>query len=221
MPPTARPFPRFIADASKEGSIQGRFAERLAAQFATACESLVSEAGAPLDPTTIRWFPDRSWGGRTYVPATGRATESSVPVDAPEGSEPVVVEYYGWVSFVRGEDDAEDLRSKADFTDVTAADNPGWKVDLSDDVIGVWTSEAGRGGDVTLVWGLPMVRGAVAATAELDGEVIDQTPVQGGDFTLVAVDAVHGFGDDLYMTVKLWDRRLGEVAAESLYDDTE
>jgi hypothetical protein len=65
-----------------------------------------------------------------------------------------------------------------------------------------------------------MVRGAVAATAELDGEVVDQCPVRDGRFTLVAVDAVHGFGDaDVYMTVRLWDRRLGNVASESLYDE--
>jgi hypothetical protein len=74
---------------------------------------------------------------------------------------------------------------------------------------------------VTLVWGLPLVRGAVAVTAELDGEVVDQCPVREGDFTLVAVDAVHGFGDEAYLTIKLWNRRLGQVASESLYDEGE
>lgn len=217
-PPTAKPFPRFIADASQEGAISGRFAERLAAEFARACEPLAGEAGSPLNPETIRWFPDRAWGGRVYVPATARAREPSVPADAPTGTEPVLVEYYGWVSFARpGEGEPSDLVAKADFTDVVAEDNPEWQVDLSDDVIGEWRSEAGRGGDVTIVWGLPMVRGAVAATAELDGEVLDQTPVHDGRFTLVAVDAVHGFGDDHYLDVRLWNRRLAMVASESLY----
>ena len=59
---------------------------------------------------------------------------------------------------------------------------------------------------MTLIWGLPLVRGAVAATAELDGEPLDQAPVTDGRFTLIAVDAVHGFGDDLFLEVKLWDR---------------
>ena len=59
---------------------------------------------------------------------------------------------------------------------------------------------------MTLIWGLPLVRGAVAATAELDGEPIDQAPVIDGRFTLIAVDAVHGFGDDLFLEVKLFDR---------------
>lgn len=219
-PPTARPFPRFVADAAQEGTITGRFAERLAAEFTAACEPLAADAGSPLSPETIRWFPDRAWGGRVYMPVTARAEEPSVPADAPVGTEPVLVEYFGWVSFVRpAEGESSDFRAKADFTDVTAEDNPDWQVDLSDDVIGAWASEAGRGGDVTLVWGLPLARGAVAATAELDGEVVDQTPVSDGRFTLVAVDAVHGFGDDVYLAVKLWDRRLGLVATESLYDE--
>ena len=38
-----------------------------------------------------------------------------------------------------------------------------------------------------------------------------------GRFTLVAVDAVHGFGDDLYLEVKLWDRAVRQIASESLY----
>ena len=82
---------------------------------------------------------------------------------------------------------------------------------------------AARGGEVTLIWGTPLVRGAIAATAELDGEVVDQAAVNDGRFTLVAIDAVTGFGDDIFLDVKLWDRRLREIASESLYaeDDEE
>jgi len=223
MPPSARPFPRFIADASQDSEPAGRWAERLTKHFTEACEPLTADAGAALNPGTLRWFPERGWGGRVYVPVTGRAQEPSVPSDAPEGSDPVLVEFYGWVSFVRADgDEPEDFNAKADFTDVTAEDSPEWEIDISDDVIGPWRSEAGRGGDVTLVWGLPMVRGAVAATAELDGEVVDQCPIRDGRFALVAVDAVRGFGDsEVYMAVKLWDRRLAQVASESLYDEAE
>jgi hypothetical protein len=57
--------------------------------------------------------------------------------------------------------------ARADFTDVIADDNPDWRIDLNDDVIGAWRADGGRGGDVTLVWGLPLVGGAVAATAVL------------------------------------------------------
>jgi len=219
MPPTNRPFPRFIGDASREGRPYGRWEERLREEFVAACRPLADEAGSELDPMTVKWFPDRSWGGRTYVPASGRAAQ---PTQTEDGDS-VLVEYFGWVSFA-AETEAEeptDMRAKADFTDVVADDNPDWKIDLNDDVLGRWRTDGNRGGDVTLIWGLPLVRGAVAATAELDGDVVDQAPVVDGRFTLIAVDAIEGFGDDLYVTVRLWDRSVREVAAESLYADPE
>jgi hypothetical protein len=215
VPPLPRPFPRFVADYPHEGKPYGRWEDRLADELAKACEPLHGEAGAPLDPETLRWFPERTWGGRVYVPVTGTGAEGTDGSDGAAGP----IEYFGWVSFERPDDgEPGELRAKADFTDVTAEDNPEWKIDLSDDVIGGWRADADRGGDITLIWGLPMVRGAVAATAELDEEVIDQAAVQEGRFTLIAVDAVHGFGDDLYVEVKLWDRTLRQIATESLYD---
>ena len=61
--------------------------------------------------------------------------------------------------------------------------------------------------------------GAAVATAELDGEVVDQCVLGPGHrFTLVALDAVTGFGRELYLDVKLWDRRGELVATESLYE---
>ncbi len=48
--------------------------------------------------------------------------------------------------------------------------------------------------------------------------MLDQAAVQEGRFTLVAVDAVRGFGDELYLEIRLWDRTLRQIAAESLYD---
>jgi hypothetical protein len=215
MPPTKRPFPRFIADASQQGRPYGRFEDRLREEFARACEPLATDAGASLDPMTVKWFPDRSWSGRVYVPASGRAATETVGEDG----EAVLAEFYGWVSFAQAGGDGEptDLQATADFTDVTAEDNPDWKIDINDDVVGSWTTDGGRGGDVTLIWGLPLVRGAVAVTAELEGETLDQAPVVDGRFTLIAVDAVHGFGDDLYCEVKLFDRAVRQLASESLY----
>jgi hypothetical protein len=224
-PPVNRPFPRFIADAAQEGRPYGQWAKRLEEVFAKACEPHAGEAGAPLNADTIRWFPERGWGDRVYVPGAGRATQPSEGRDAEQGGQdsgPVLVEYFGHVSFVRSENgEPGDLRASTDFTDVTAEDNPHWKIDLSDDVIGAWRAEGDRGGDITMVWGLPLVRGAVAATAELDGEVVDQAPVQDGRFTLIAVDAVRGFGDELYLEIRLWDRTLRQIAAESLYAEAE
>jgi hypothetical protein len=214
MPPLPRPYPRFIADSPQEAKPYGRWEERLRSEFTKACAGVADDAGAPLDPETLKWFPERAWGGRVYVPATGRGIET-----ADDGEDKPGIEYFGWVSFVRPkEGEPGDLKASADFTDVTAEDNPDWKIDLSDDVVGTWRAEGDRGGDVTLVWGLPLVRGAIAATAELDDEVLDQTAVTDGRFTLVAVDAVRGFGDERYLEIKLWDRTLREIAVESLYD---
>jgi hypothetical protein len=218
LPPTNRPFPRFIADASEEGAAYGRWEERLGESFAAACEPLAPEAGSALDVSTIKWFPDRAWGGRVYVPATGRAAEPTTDEDG----ESVLAEYFGYVSFDRGEDaEPGELQAKADFTDVTAEDNPDWKIDLNDEVIGKWRTDGNRTGDVTLIWGLPLVRGAVAVTAELEADVLDQAPVSAGRFTLVAVDAIRGFGDDLFVTVRLWNRAVRQIAAESLYAEPE
>jgi hypothetical protein len=212
-PPVSRPYPRFIADSTQEALPYGRWAERLTEELAGACEPLAADAGAPLDPESIQWFPERSWGGRVWVPASARGA-------AAEGAG--TIEYFGHVSFVRPEDgEASDLRAMAEFTDIVAEDNPEWQIDLNDDVIGPWHTDGERGGKVTLVWGIPLVRGAVAATAELDEETVDQARVEDGRFTLIAVDAVHGFGDEMYLRVRLWDRRLREVAAESLYDQPE
>jgi hypothetical protein len=209
-PPVPRPLPRFLADAMLEALPYGRWAELLAERFRAACAEIDElPEGAP-PPQEIEWFPERGWGGRFFVPATAR-------VELPGGE---AIEYYGHVSFARpGDGEPRDFAASADYTGVFAEDNPGWTIDLSDEVIGSWRGEAGRRGDVTLVWGHPLVRGAYAATAELDGEPADQAPVMDDRFTLLAVDAIEGFGDDLYLEVKLWNNKNEELASEGLYDE--
>ncbi|MGZ5312339.1 MAG: hypothetical protein ACXWF9_12575 [Solirubrobacterales bacterium] len=203
-PPVARPIPRFVADASVEGLPYGRWAQQLRDALAKAAEPHVEQAGGPLGEVT--WFPERSWGGRVFVPA----------IAAIEGAEG---EYFGYVSFVRAEDGQPgDLRAEADFTNVIVEDNPDWQIDLNEEVVGTWRGEGERRGDVTLVWGTPMVRGALAATAELDGDVVDQAPVSDERFTLIALDGVKGFPDELYVEIRLWGPRNAELARESLYE---
>ncbi len=217
-PPVRDPIPRFIADAAQEDPPYGRWAERLREELAKACEPLKGEAGAEL-PEQIEWFPERSWGGRVYVPATAVSPGSGATGDS-EGDG--AVEWFGYVSFVRPEEgEPTDLEASADFTDVIAADNPDWQIDINEEVVGAWRGEGKRAGDVTLVWGRPLVRGAFAATAELGGGVLDQTPVVEDRFTLMAVDAVKGFTDDLFLEVRVWTKRNVEIAAESLYAEPE
>ena len=213
MPPLARPFPRFIADTAQESRPYGRWEERLVEAFTSACGDLAADAGTQVDSSSLRFFPERTWGERTFIPVTGRGSGEAGGVTP---------EFFGHVSFVpSGEGEPGGLTASSDFTDVTAGENPDWKVDLNDEVIGTWRADGGRGGDVTLIWGTPLVRGALAATAELAGDVVDQAAVNDGRFTLLAVDAVHGFGDDVFLEIKLWDRRLREIASESLYADGE
>jgi hypothetical protein len=213
MPPLARPYPRFISDSAQESRPYGRWEERLREAFAERCTEHAELAGTEPDLESARFFPERTWGGRTYVPVVA---PGAAEVDG------VLPEFFGHVSFLRGgEDEPGEMTASVDFTDVTAAANPDWEVDLNDDVFGEWRADGGRGGEITLIWGTPLVRGALAATAELDGEVVDQAGVTEGRFTLLAVDAVHGFGDDHFLEIKLWNRRLQEIAAESLYADDE
>jgi hypothetical protein len=207
VPPNPRPIPRFIADTTQEGIPHGRFAERLATAFREAAaeiEDLPAEAAVPAE---LDWFPERAWGGRIWVPCSAH-TESA------EGT----LELFGHVSYVQPHGgDPADFQAKADFTDVLAEDNPDWQIDLNDDIVGRWRGENGRAGAVTLVWGRPLVRGAVAVTAELEAETVDQEEISHERFTLIALDALEGYGDEIFMQVKLWTRRAQELASESLY----
>jgi len=206
MAPDPRPIPRFIADTTQEGIPHGRFAERLEAEFAASWEAAEDrpDVGGALQ---LEWYPERAWGGRVWVPCTARA-------DGAEGK----IELFGHVSYARQESgEPTDFSATSDFTDILAEDNPGWKIDLNDEVIGRWRGENGRAGAVTLIWGHPLVRGAVAATAELDGATVDQELVSNDRFTLLALDALEGYGDEIFVQVKLWSHRAQELASESLY----
>ena len=212
MTPTDRPLPRFIAEPPHEVEPYGRWGERLAEAFLAACAA-VDEAPEDAHPGDIAWFPERSYCGRTYVPATAPAGEG--------------LEFFGYVSFARAGDtpDGEptDFRAVAEFTDETADQNPAWEIDLSDEVIGHWRGPGQARGEVTLVWGTPLgagTGGAAVATAELGGETVDQCGLgEARRFTLVALDAISGLGpEELYLEIKLWDRRTQQVAAESLYE---
>lgn len=207
MPPNPRPIPRFIADTTQEGIPHGRFAERLREAFAAAVAEIEDLPAGAAVPEEVDWFPERAWGGRVWVPGSAR-TESE------EGT----LELFGHVSYVLpAGGEPSDFQAKADFTDILAEDNPDWRIDLNDDVIGRWRNENGRAGAVTLVWGRPLVRNAYAATAELEAETVDQEAISQDRFTLIALDALEGYGDEIFMQVKLWSRRADELASETLY----
>lgn len=211
MPPDPRPIPSFIADASQEGIPHGRFTERLTEAFRRQCEQIEDLPQGTAMPEEIEWFPERAWGGRVWIPATARAQ-----------AETDQIELYGHVSYVQPPDgEPTDFIAKADFTDVFAEDNPDWRIDLNDDVVGRWRGEAGMAGDVALIWGRPLVPGAIAVTAQLELDTVDQESISNGRFTLVALDALEGYGDDVFCEIKVWNRRAQELASESLYAEPE
>jgi hypothetical protein len=205
MAPAARPIPRFVAEPPHELEPYGRWRHSLEQRFFAACAEL-EQFDSLGEPGDVEWYPERTYAGRSYVPATA-------PTDGG-------YELFGFVSFVRPEGgDPGEFTTKVDFTDETADRNPGWQLDLSEDVIAPWRGPGDATGDMTLVWGTPLVPGGVAVTAELGDDTVDQCAlVQNDRFTLMALDAVHGLGDDLYLEVKLWGRRSELVAVESLYE---
>ena len=202
MPPTDRLVPRFAAEPPQEGLPYGRWAHRLGEEFYGACAGLDSEGEDLGEPGDIAWFPDRTWNGRTYVPATAPTSEG--------------FEVYGYVSFLPAAEGGEpaDFRASADFTAETAERHPEWQLDLCDEVIGHWRGEEGRTANLTLVWGRPLGGEGAVVTAELAELAVDQCPVVDGRFTLIAPD---DYRSDL-VEVRLWDRKGREVARESLYE---
>ena len=198
MPPTDRQVPLFAAESPQEPLPYGRWEEALAEHF---LEAARSEAEGEIGD--IAWFPDRTWGGRTYVPATAPTEDGG--------------EVFGYVSYTREHEGAQatDFQAAADYTDETAAENPDWTLDLSDQEIGHWRGPQGRRGVITLVWGVAMVQNGVVATTELGPTTTDQCELVDDRFTLVSLDAYTGD----YIEVRLYGARGAELARESLYED--
>src|SRR6185312_7076862 len=203
MPPEERFVVRFGAEPPQDPLPYGRWADTLQAEFLSAALRIDTEGAELGDPGSMTWFPDRTWAGRTFVPVTTRTSNS--------------LDLYGYVSFTPGDADNEpgDFYSWADFTPETADANPDWKVDICEEVVGGWRGEGGEVAAMTLVWGVPLVRGGDTVTAELGAQTVDQIPVTGDRFTLLAPDAYR----DEYLDVVLWDDEGRELVRESLYEE--
>jgi hypothetical protein len=202
MPPESLIVPRFAAEPPQDTAPTGRWAHKLREEFFAACLVIDTESDEVGEPGDVVFYPDRTYLGRTYVPATA-------PTSADQ-------EVFGYVSFIAPDHgDPDDFHSTADFTAETAAANPDWSIDLCDEVIGGWRGEHDNVAAINIVWGTPMVDGATVATAELGGVVVDQCRVDGGRFTLIAPDDYRG--DTL--EIALFDDDGRELARESLYED--
>jgi hypothetical protein len=203
VPPTDRFVIRFAAEPPQEPLPYGRWADTLRNHFLAACRELDTEGERIGDPGEIAWFPDRSYGGRTYIPAVARTTEE--------------FELFGFVSFTEASGGPSDFDSRADFTAELAEHNPDWRLDLNDDVIGSWRGEQGNSADITLVWGVPLIAGGASVSAELADLTVDQCQLVQERFTLIAPD---NYRSD-FLEIKLWSGRGDELARESLYVEDE
>jgi hypothetical protein len=205
MPPTDRFVISFAAEPPQESLPYGRWADTLREHFLSACREIDTEGEDIGEPGEIRWFPDRSFGGRTYIPAVARTSED--------------YELFGYVSFTEGSGGPSNFLATADFTSETAESNPDWKLDLNDDVIGTWRGEQGKAADITLVWGVPLIAGGAVVTAELANLAVDQCALVEERFSLIAPDNYRGD----FIEVKLWSKQGEQLAVESLYveDDEE
>jgi hypothetical protein len=212
MPPEDRFVSRFAAEPPQDALPAGRWADTLTAEFLAACLRIDSEGEDLGEAGVPTWYPDRTWNGRTYVPVTARTSTN--------------LEVFGYVSFFPGDPEAtgkdqepSDFFASADFTDELAESHPEWRMDLCDEVIGSWRGEAGNRADMTLVWGVPQIRGGIVATAELADLCVDQCLLLEDRFTLIAPD---DYRQD-FLEIKLFNVRGEELARESLYteDDEE
>jgi hypothetical protein len=201
MPPEQRFVPRFAAEPPQEELPYGRWEERLRGEFLDGVAQLPEAPEDLGEPGEIIWYPDRSWHGRTYVPATSRTSGG--------------YELFGYVRFVPAPEDGEpsDFSANIDFTDELAERNPDWRMDLCEEVVGSWRGHAGAVAAMTLVWGRPLMSGGRIATAELADLAVDQCELIEERFTLLAPD---DYRHDL-LEVKLFDGRGHELARESLY----
>ena len=176
--------------------------ETLQAEFLGACLRVETEEedGDLGAAGEIHWFPDRTWSGRTYGPATARTERG--------------FEFFGYVSFSPSDDGATDLYAWADYTADTADDHPEWRMDISQEVVGGWRGERDTAA-MTLIWGVPFERRGRVVTAELGPDTVDETEIDGERFTLLAPDAY----EDAYLDIVLKDGAGNELVRESLYED--
>ena len=198
MPPEPIFVPRFAAEPPQEQLPTGRWADTLRAELLRAALELgdIGELG------DIVWYPDRTYSGRTFVPATARTSSN--------------LELFGYVSYVVS-DEPGAYHTVVDVTEDLVENNPEWQIDLNDEVIAQWRGK-GAVAQMTLIWGVPQVSGAVIATAELGDRVrvtVDQCELIENRLTLIAPDDYAG--DTL--EVRVHDAKGEQLAAESLYVD--
>jgi hypothetical protein len=201
--PDPRFVPRFAAEPPQEGLPYGRWAQTLEERLREAWAQMDAQDEDLGEAGEIVWFPDRSWHGWTYVPGSARTSNG--------------YEVFGFVRFDPGREGTEptSFSAQGDFTAEVADANPGWQLDVCEEVIGAWRGKGDARASMTLVWGIPLVGRGAIVTAELGGVTVDQCELIEQRFTLIAPD---DYQHDL-LEVALWGATGQELARESLYEE--
>ena len=205
MPPTDRFVISFAAEPPQQALPYGRWAEELREHFVAACADIDAEGEEIGEPGDIRWFPDRTSRGRTYVPAVAR-TE-------------IGYELFGYVSYVDAGDEAgpDALRGSRRLHRRRRRGQRRLAARSERDGALTWRGEGGNLAEMTLVWGVPLIPGGALVTAELADHAVDQCELNEQRFTMIAPDNYRGD----FLDVKLWSGRGDRLAVESLYVEDE
>ena len=146
MPPVERFVCRFAAEPPQEGLPYGAWAQTLQAEFLAACLRIETEGEELGEAGDLRFFPDRTWNGRTYVPVTAPTSTG--------------LELFGYVSFVRGEYEPGGLRRRRPTSPTRPPTaTPSGGSTSATRSLGTWRGDGGRTAEMTLVWGVPLVGG--------------------------------------------------------------
>ena len=206
MPPEERLVCRFAAEPPQSPLPCGEWADTLRPSSSPPACASTTRARTSASRGSWPGSPTARGRGRTYVPV-----DDAAPAPA--------IDLFGYVSFAarRDEDEPSPATSPAwaDFTDETADRHPEWKMDLCEEVVGGWRGEGGRVAAMTLVWGVPLVRGGLIATAELAA-----WPSTSARWPTIASRCWRPTPTARTTSRSaLWNVRGEELAAESLYED--
>ena len=205
MAPVELYVPRFAAEPPQEGLPYGRWAERLAAGAAGGSRSGLSRRDR------------RIWASRGRSCGTPTAAGTGTRTCPRPRRTSAGYELFGYVRFVpAGEEGGEpgELTAHVDFTDQTAAENPGWSLDLCDEVVGRWRGQDGEVAAMTLVWGRPLVAAAAPSPRSSPSSRSTAASWLENRFTLLAPDDYR----DTCSRSSSGARKGKQLARESLYE---
>ena len=154
------PLSRFIAESPHELEPHGRWRTMLEELFRSACKSIEGEDDLG-EVGEIVWFRTARMGSGPSCPPARR------PRPGPRCS--VTCRSHARTTLL-----SRPISSRGPTTRSRPPRGTDWKLDLNDEVIARWRGPAESSGDLTLVWGTPLVPGAVAVAAEIEDETLDQ-----------------------------------------------